>query len=89
MRGWCASQRNRRYGRRVLSTNEDSVKRPREVNLEAVLRKRQVAFQASPVQVKLLALEYGLTPGQIRGLLSKYGDDRKKVAEEAAKLRQR
>ena len=72
-----------------FSTNEDSVKRPREVNLEAVLRKRQVAFQASPVQVKLLALEYGLTPGQIRGLLSKYGDDRKKVAEEAAKLRQR
>ena len=72
-----------------FSTDEGTVKRPTEVNLEAVLRKREVAFQASPVQVKLLALEYGLTPGQIRGLLSKYGDDRKKVAEEAAKLRQR
>jgi hypothetical protein len=69
------------------STNEDSVKRPREVNLEAALQKRTAAFQASPMQVKLLAVEYGLTPGQIRGLLSKYGDDRKKIAEEAAKLR--
>jgi hypothetical protein len=65
------------------------VKRPREVNLEAALQKRTAAFQTSPVQVKLLALEYGLTPGQIRGLLSKYGDDREKFAEEAAKLRER
>jgi hypothetical protein len=64
------------------------LKRPREVNLEAALQKRTAAFQTSPVQVKLLALEYGLTPGQIRGLLAKYGDDREKFAEEAAKLRE-
>jgi hypothetical protein len=64
------------------------VKRPRQVNLEAALQKRPAAFQASPVQVKLLALEYGLTSGQIRGLLSKYGDDREKIAVEAKKLRQ-
>ena len=65
------------------------MKRPTEVNLEAALQKRTAAFQTSPLQVKLLALEYGLTPGQIRGLLSKYGDNGEKFAEEAAKLRQR
>jgi hypothetical protein len=68
---------------------EEISRRPREVNLEAALQKHTAAFQASAVQVKLLAVEYGLTPGQIRGLLSKYGDDRKKIAEEAAKLRKR
>jgi hypothetical protein len=60
----------------------------RDTDLQATLERRKVAFQASPHEVKRLALEYGLTQGQIRGLLLKYGYDREKLAVEAVKLRE-
>lgn len=48
---------------------------------------RKVAFFTSPHEVKRLALKYGLTQGQIRGLLLKYWNDRDRFAAEAVKLR--
>jgi hypothetical protein len=44
-------------------------------------RRRKAALEASPIEVKLLALEYGLSQGQCDG-------DRTKLAEEAVKLRE-
>jgi hypothetical protein len=52
-----------------------------------LLERRKVAFQTSPQEVKRLALKFGLTQGQIRGLLLKYWDDRARFEAEAVKLR--
>jgi hypothetical protein len=51
--------------------------------------RRRVAFETPPYDVKLLALKFGLTPGQVRGLLLKCGPDRNRLAAEAIKLRHR
>jgi hypothetical protein len=48
---------------------------------------RRVAFQTAPREVKRLALEYGLTQGQIRGLLLRFGYDHALFAAAAIKLR--
>ena len=48
---------------------------------------RKVAFQTAPQEVKRLALQYGLTLGQIRGLLLKWGHDRERFTAAAVKLR--
>lgn len=53
----------------------------------AVQQGRKVALQTAPQEVKRLALQYGLTQGQIRGLLLKWGHDRERFAAEAVKLR--
>jgi hypothetical protein len=56
-------------------------------DLQAILQRRRAADRASPYEIKLLALEFGLTQGQIRGLLLKYGDDRASLAAAARNLR--
>ena len=55
---------------------------------DAVEQGRKVAVQTAPQEVKRLALKYGLTQGQIRGLLVKFGYDREVFAAEAVKLRE-
>jgi hypothetical protein len=59
-----------------------------DVHLQDSLERRKSALEPSPIEIKLLALEHGLTAGQIRGLLLKCNGDRKRLAEEAVKLRQ-
>jgi hypothetical protein len=51
------------------------------------LKRRRAVDQTSPYEIKLLALEFGLTQGQIRGLLLKHGDDRARLADAARTLR--
>ncbi len=60
-----------------------------DAHLQDSLERRKAALEPSPVEIKLLALEHGLTAGQIRGLLLKCKGDRERLAEEAVKLRQR
>jgi hypothetical protein len=59
-----------------------------DVHLQDSLERRKAALEPSPVEIKLLALEHGMSAGQIRGLLLKCKGDRKRLAEEAVKLRQ-
>ena len=54
---------------------------------QAILQRRRAVDRTSPYEIKLLALEFGLTQGQIRGLLLKYGDDRPRLADAARNLR--
>jgi hypothetical protein len=61
----------------------------RNLDLEDALERRRKASEASPLEIKLLAAQHGLTAGQVRGLLFKCGGDRARLAEEAVKLRQR
>jgi hypothetical protein len=56
-------------------------------DLQAILKRRRAVDQTSPYEIKLLALEFGLTQGQIRGLLLKHGDDRARLADAARTLR--
>ena len=42
-----------------------------DVHLQDSLERRKAALEPSPIEIKLLALEHGLTAGQIRGLLLK------------------
>jgi hypothetical protein len=59
-----------------------------DLHLQDSLKRRKAATEPSPLEIKLLAQKHGLTAGQIRGLLLKCEGDRKKLAEEATKLRQ-
>jgi hypothetical protein len=52
-----------------------------------ILKRRKVATEVSPYDVKQLALKHGLTEGQIRGLLLRHGNDAETLAAEAMKLR--
>jgi len=52
-----------------------------------LLEQREVATAADPFEVKGLALTYKITPGQVRGLLLKYGRDWLKFDRAAAALR--
>jgi len=56
-------------------------------DLQAMLKRRRAASETPPYEVKMLALEFGLTQGQIRGLLLKHGDDRAAFAAAAHALR--
>jgi hypothetical protein len=58
-----------------------------DIHLQNSLRRRKAALEPSPLEIKLLAQKYGLSAGQIRGLLLKCEGDRKRLAEEAVRLR--
>ena len=57
-------------------------------HLQDTLKRRKVALEISPIDVKLLALRFGLTQGQVRGLLLQYADRPDDLAAAAEKLRQ-
>jgi len=56
-------------------------------DLQAILKRRRAAYETPPYEIKMLALEFGLTQGQVRGLLLKHGDDRAALAAAARALR--
>jgi hypothetical protein len=56
--------------------------------LQDALKRRKIALEISPIDIKLLALRFGLTQGQIRGLLLQYADRPDDLAAAAEKLRQ-
>ena len=54
-----------------------------------VVAARRVTAEAPPMKIKLLSLQYGITQGQVRGLLMSCGNDRAKFQVAAERLRKR
>ena len=50
---------------------------------------RRTLAAITPIEIKLLSLQYGLTQGQVRGLLMKCGNDLAKLKAAAERLRNR
>lgn len=50
---------------------------------------RRTVAETSPIQIKLLSLRYGITQGQVRGLLMSCGNDQAKFQAAAERLRKR
>jgi hypothetical protein len=50
---------------------------------------RRTLAAITPIEIKLLSLQYGLTQGQVRGLLMKCGNDLAKFKAAAERLRNR
>jgi hypothetical protein len=57
--------------------------------IEQIIEDRRRVTEIDPREVKRLSLQYGLTQGQVRGLMMEHGEDPAKFAEAAETLRRR
>ena len=62
---------------------------PMDSQSRQVQAARRTLAHVTPIEIKLLSLQYGLTQGQVRGLLMKCGNDLAKFKAAAERLRNR